>query len=262
MRHIWLAASIASVAAVPAHASWEYAEWGMSPEQVVQASKGAAKKPSKADEYDDPDISHLLSAPARIGKAKGTAKFNFSAAGTLDTVRIAFPDPKTCSAVRKTLTAEYGKPRASEGSGGNYYVWAKTKEGNRIVLSSYPEIWCFAQFSAPGYRPQEKKQQTEKAVSNTVDTLMGEFNAGQKSAIKAFCADQWPTDFVMQRHCIDENSKAREIAQQFDVMKSKDHAVIWAQCLSQWKDKADGMDWVMMAHCLKEQEAALQAIRN
>lgn len=127
MKHIWLAAFIASAAVAPAHAGWEYAEWGMSSDQVVQASKGATRKPAKADDYDDPNTRHLLSAPARIGKAKGTAKFNFSAAGKLDTVRIAFPNPKTCSAVRKTLTAEHGKPEASEGSGGNYYVWPRTR---------------------------------------------------------------------------------------------------------------------------------------
>ena len=70
MRYIWLAASIASVAAIPAHASWEYTEWGMSPVQVVQASKGTAKTPSKADEYNNPEIRHLLSAPVRISKVQ------------------------------------------------------------------------------------------------------------------------------------------------------------------------------------------------
>lgn len=137
-----------------------------------------------------------------------------------------------------------------------------SKQLDRIVLSFYPGVFCFAQFSAPGYGPQQKKQDREKAVSNTVDKLMSEFAAGQKSEIKGFCADQWPTDFVMQKHCIDENIKARQVAQSFDVETSKDRAIIWAQCSTQWKDKAGRTDWGMMAHCLKEQEAALQAIRD
>ncbi|OLP54876.1 hypothetical protein BJF92_13800 [Rhizobium rhizosphaerae] len=232
----------------------------MSPDQVGTASKGSAKKPAKADTYDNANIRHLLSAPAAIGKIKGTAKFNFSKDSKLDTVKLDFPRTGDCQAVRKALTAEHGKPEGKdEKTGSSNYVWANTKQGNRIVLSSYPKVWCFAQVSAPGYRP---KEDNEKSGSKAVDAIMGDFHANQRSEIKDFCAGQWPTDFVMQKHCIDENNVARNKAQKFDTMKSKDNTVIWAQCSMQWKDKADRTDWVMMSHCLDEQSAALKAIRN
>jgi len=231
----------------------------MSPDQVVTASKGGATKPSKADRYDNPNIRHLLSAPISLFKIKGTAKFNFSEEDKLDTVKLAFPD-KSCGAIRNGLTGLHGKPDGEPAkTGSSYFVWPTTAKGNRIVLSTYPGIWCEAQFSAPGYRP---KPQTEKVAKNVVDNLMGDFHANQRSEIKDFCAGQWPTDFVMQKHCIDENNVARNKAQKFDTMQSKDHTVIWAQCSMQWKDKADRTDWVMMSHCLDEQSAALKAIRN
>ncbi|WP_107676585.1 hypothetical protein [Agrobacterium sp. LAD9] len=67
----------------------------MSPNKLSQASKGAAKK---ADEYDNPEIRHLLSAPVRIGKVESIAKFNLNGDGELGTVKIIFPSPKSCSA--------------------------------------------------------------------------------------------------------------------------------------------------------------------
>lgn len=255
-----IAALIVIGLSTPAQAAWKYAEWGMNVDQVVTASKGSAKKPSKPDKYDNENVNHLLSAPVTVSGAKGTAKFNFSADGKLDTVKLDFPDPKSCEAIKKGYTAEFGKPEGEPAkSGSSYFIWPKTKENNRIVLSSYPAVWCFVQFSAPGYRPKESAKASSAKV---VDKAMEEFHDNQKADIKAFCAAEWPTDFVMQKHCIDENNKARTVAQKFDAMQSKDHTVIWAKCSMEWKDKAGRTDWTMMSHCLQEQEAALKVIRN
>lgn len=99
------------------------------------------------------------------------------------------------------------------------------------------------------------------AQQGAVDAIMNDFEDNAKSEIKAFCADKWPSDFVMQKHCIAESVKDRDEAQHLDVMANKNNMIIWGTCLGRWKDDAGRTDWTMANHCIQEQLKALAEIQ-
>ncbi|MDX8469221.1 hypothetical protein RFM26_26330 [Mesorhizobium sp. VK23B] len=89
-----------------------------------------------------------------------------------------------------------------------------------------------------------------------IDAIVTDGRKALLHEVESFCADQWPSDFVMRKHCRKEALKAYGHAQSFDIMKDNEHAVIWSTCSANWTDKLGRTDWFMMSHCLDEQISA------
>lgn len=105
------------------------------------------------------------------------------------------------------------------------------------------------------------------------------------STTSAFCREKWPTDYRMQNHCTEQESKGAEILVRFarknglitgyssvmelltSVQRRLEHndpaAIIIAKCMIDWKgETVDRYDWRMIGHCIEQQEAAYQAQRR
>src|SRR6201996_4310901 len=74
-----------------AKADWEYTKWGMTPEQVVSASKNMAKEGSDLRPDSDGNVTKLV-APYQSGKFPFEAQFGFDAAGRLASVTLVLND--------------------------------------------------------------------------------------------------------------------------------------------------------------------------
>lgn len=104
--------------------------------------------------------------------------------------------------------------------------------------------------------------QADIDTSKVTRAIMGDYERAASKEIQDFCADEWPTDYKMQNHCIEKNIESRAKAQQLGVMKSSENMTIWINCSAEWKDEKDRLNWVMMSHCIDEQSEALKKIKD
>jgi hypothetical protein len=124
---IAVSAAIAA-AARPAAAGWDYAEWGMTPEQVVAASAGAARLATKQELKDDlarferdrkmmgpgaPEKPFTYTRARALASFDGIGfdvKFDFLEDGKLANIRMANPSCSDGERVEKLLRTLYGTP--------------------------------------------------------------------------------------------------------------------------------------------------------
>lgn len=108
-----LALALFLCAAGTAHADWQYTMWGMTHDQVVSASSGAAVPVDgkRGMNVDKPDIEAKLSAPYQAGPFIFDAVFFFTKnGGTLDRVQLWPKNKAQCSQLQTELGTKYGKP--------------------------------------------------------------------------------------------------------------------------------------------------------
>ena len=74
-----------------AKADWEYTKWGMTPQQVVSASKNLATESSDLHPDSDGNVTKLV-APYQSGKFSFEAQFGFDAADRLASVTLVLND--------------------------------------------------------------------------------------------------------------------------------------------------------------------------
>lgn len=118
-----------------AHADWQYTKWGMTPEQVITASKGAASM----RDFDQGlgsqfPVTKELQADYASGRHTFTVKFNFENGG-LKGVSLYRKSPETCYELRQDLEAVYGKPwQKSDDRFSSMWTWLDREKNNTIVL--------------------------------------------------------------------------------------------------------------------------------
>ncbi|OAP43202.1 hypothetical protein ATC00_04705 [Sinorhizobium americanum] len=138
-----------------AQADWQYTRWGMTEQEVVAASEGQARKPKRPDTYEGGSPLHLLEAPYKTGDFAFVAKFNFDRFRRLETVKLQLRNIHSCPALQGTLSNIYGPPKVSTTSLGRFAKWWDSDNGNVLILSDYPGMWCYVQYSVYK-RPGEK----------------------------------------------------------------------------------------------------------
>jgi hypothetical protein len=103
-----------SGAAAPSRADWQYTKWGMSPEEVCAASRGAVtmKALSPKDAKSNERLATLASGEFAAGKFKFTALFEFNKKERkLEKVSLLYtatPDEPPLSALLQALQEKYG----------------------------------------------------------------------------------------------------------------------------------------------------------
>ena len=124
--------------ALPASAHWQWTKWGMSPTQLIAASKGTASKV-------DPSLD--VTAPYGVKEAVGT--FNSSGrplkasywfkGGGLSQIDLSSSSEDDCFSLRRDLNALYGQPlsRSSMST-----VWTDRPKGNRIQFVDWGPQGC------------------------------------------------------------------------------------------------------------------------
>lgn len=104
------------------------------------------------------------------------------------------------------------------------------------------------------------EQESGDSIKRFTQSFMSSWEKNQRALILSLCSDRWKEDFVMQKHCYEEQVQARERVQEGH--SAMDNIVIWANCAGAWSDDSDRTDWVMMEHCLVEQTAAQDFMRT
>ena len=127
---------------ISAHADWQYATWGMSPEHVIAASKGVAVR------AENPAVARngeraLLTAPYATNNIPFVVHFWF-AVGEPKLARVSL-DPQyaaDCPNVRPLLFSIYGAPQASDLGLPSSLRWRSDATGNFIAFSQYGDARC------------------------------------------------------------------------------------------------------------------------
>src|SRR6202044_317885 len=128
VRFLEIALALVCCGVSAAKADWEYTKWGMTPQQVVSASKNLTREGSDLRPDSDGNVSKLI-APYQSGKLHFEAQFGFDAADKLASVTLVLSDKSAsmdmdmdtgsdmtmgrgpCRDLQATVNAAYGPPQ-------------------------------------------------------------------------------------------------------------------------------------------------------
>ncbi len=140
--------------ASPAHADWQYAKWGATPDAVIAASGGKAQPipVGERSKYDN-GLEGLVSGTHTAGSRTFAVKFVFRE-NRLVNVHLAlkYTTPSECYALETDLTGLYGNPLSkSNGSGDDMLSrkWADRQNNNQIAFffATFSSDACFIDYS-------------------------------------------------------------------------------------------------------------------
>ncbi len=125
-----------------AAADWQYTKWGMTPEQVMQASKGAAVvNTDRSLDATDGSVKTKLVAPYQAGGLVFRAEFMFDAHNKLIQINLALQGGGSCPSVLGLLTSTYGPQQSKD-------QWWDHKNGNRVSLDQIGASYCKVTYTA------------------------------------------------------------------------------------------------------------------
>lgn len=142
-----MSAAYAALLVSPAAADWQYTRWGMTPQQVIAASKGAARQNANVavDTGTHRDERALLDAPYSAGRMSFRVQFFFSNANRrLVKVRLVLVGGADCSDVRADLMNVYGSPLSQ--AAGVVVRWRDTKRRNTVTLANWGGGGCHLEY--------------------------------------------------------------------------------------------------------------------
>ena len=176
MKLLGIVLALACCAASAAKADWEYTKWGMTPQQVVSASKNLAKEGSDLHPDSDGNVTKLV-APYQSGKFSFEAQFGFDAADRLSSVTLVLKDKSThmdmdsmdmddksmqmhmhmqmdadqgiCHDLDVSLNTAHGAP-PYHGASHLYAIekWQDQKSKNNVDYHALYQVGCYVQYSA------------------------------------------------------------------------------------------------------------------
>jgi hypothetical protein len=158
MKFLGIVLALACCGASAAKADWEYTKWGMTPQQVVSASKNLAKAGSDLHPDSDGNVTKLV-APFQSGKFSFEAQFGFDAADRLSSVTLVLNDKSTdmdmnmdqgiCHDLDVSLHTAYGPP-PYHGASHLYAIekWQDQKNKNNVDYHALYQVGCYVQYSA------------------------------------------------------------------------------------------------------------------
>jgi hypothetical protein len=179
MKLLGIVLALACCGASAAKADWEYTKWGMTPQQVVSASKNLAKAGSDLHPDSDGNVTKLV-APFQSEKFAFEAQFGFDAADRLSSVTLVLSDKSTdmdmesmemdhqsmhmddksmpmdmnmdqgiCHDLDVSLNTAYGPP-PYHGASHLYAIekWQDSKNKNNVDYHALYQVGCYVQYSA------------------------------------------------------------------------------------------------------------------
>ena len=162
-----VALAFACCGASAAKANWEYAKWGMTPQQVASASDNQTKAGSDLHPDSDGNVSQLV-ASYQSGKDLFEAQFGFDPADKLASVTLVLDDKSAsmemdmdmasdmkmdhgpCRDLRTSLEVTYGRPQGGGTADMLYTIetWQDQKNSNNVKYTVLYGTGCFVQYSA------------------------------------------------------------------------------------------------------------------
>jgi hypothetical protein len=142
---------------------WEYTKWGMTPQQVVSASKNLATEASDLRPDSDGNVTKLV-APYQSGKFSFEAQFGFDATDRLASVTLVLNDKSAgmdmgadtnmdhgvCYDLLVSVNTAYGPPQGGGSVHMHYSIetWQDQKNKNNVTYTVLDGVGCYVQYSA------------------------------------------------------------------------------------------------------------------
>jgi hypothetical protein len=144
---------------------WEYTKWGMTPQQVVSASKSLATEASDLRPDSDGNVTKLI-APYQSGKFSFEAQFGFDATDRLASVTLVLNDKSAgmdmdmgadtnmdhgvCYDLLVSVNTAYGPPQGGGSAHMQYSIetWQDQTNKNKITYTVLDGVGCYVQYSA------------------------------------------------------------------------------------------------------------------
>jgi hypothetical protein len=142
---------------------WEYTKWGMTPQQVVSASKNLATEASDLRPDSDGNVTKLV-APYQSGKFSFEAQFGFDATDRLASVTLVLNDKAAgmdmgadtnmdhgvCYDLLVSVNAAYGPPQGGGSVHMQYSIetWQDQKNKSNVTYTVLDGVGCYVQYSA------------------------------------------------------------------------------------------------------------------
>lgn len=138
-----LLAPLGFLFAQPAFAWWEYAKWGLTEQQLVAASKSAAKPCTSSIDLCKPafrDYAPTLYAEPTVAGLPAVAHFAFDTQSRLAATYIIFRGANYSKLV-EAIVGVYGQPVAIIGDWPERRTWRDTTKGTIITLWHFPDSY-------------------------------------------------------------------------------------------------------------------------
>jgi len=134
------------IAPMSAHADWQYATWGMSPEQVISASRGVAVRAETTAVARNGER-RLLVAPYATNNIPFAVHFWFAVGEPkLTRVSLGTQYDADCPNVRSLLVSIYGEPQVSDLGPPSSLRWRSNATGNFIAFSQQGDARCILDY--------------------------------------------------------------------------------------------------------------------
>jgi len=128
-----------ALASFNASGDWQYTRWGMTVDEVIRESKGAAVRANK----DGGENYRTLATASYTSSGRGGDRFTFKVefrfpndTKRLRRVELGAVDGKRCTEIGWSLNDVYGKPEKVEDYGlVHVTIWRSEKSGNMVSFS-------------------------------------------------------------------------------------------------------------------------------
>jgi len=110
--------------------------------EVIAASNGTAHLAENPSIYDSGLVA-LLDGTYKSGDFSFTVKFLFDRNKKLARVMLELEEMVKCTSLQRTMSDIYGPPKTTTEPGGiTKWRWWDEKNGNFVLLSDSPKVWC------------------------------------------------------------------------------------------------------------------------
>ncbi|MCW5771719.1 MAG: hypothetical protein KIT16_08810 [Rhodospirillaceae bacterium] len=147
MKSVWLVCGIVllPVVANPARADWEWTRWGMNAQEVMAASRGAAKPNPRGDTTRSGRTLHAMVDSSGYAFA---ATFHFSPEDRLVRVSLRPRDVTRCAELLAHLERDHGATKKETAGGVDMYRWRDDRRNSTIVYLTIGPGDCSIDYSA------------------------------------------------------------------------------------------------------------------
>jgi len=163
MKRLGIVLALACCGASTAKADWEYTKWGMTPRQVVSASKNLTRESSDLHPDSDGNVTKLV-APYQRGKFSFEAQFGFDVTDRLASVTLVLNDKSAgmdmgadmnmhqgaCYDLLMSVNTAYGPPQGGGAAHMQYSIetWQDRTNKNNVTYTVLDGVGCYVQYSA------------------------------------------------------------------------------------------------------------------
>lgn len=112
--------------------NWQYAKWGMSPDQLREASKGSVSNVTGEGRYSAKGDKALLEASYQSGPYDFTVAFMFDPQSRLSAIELQLTDTSKCKDLLFSLSSRYGEGTET-GRPLNMTMWSDEAHGNDVT---------------------------------------------------------------------------------------------------------------------------------